>query len=137
MATDSLTKEQRSKNMAAIKGKDTKPELAVRKFLHANGFRFRLHRKDLAGKPDIVLTKYKTVVFVNGCYWHRHKDCKLAYLPKSNAEFWENKFNGNIERDKRNHKTLKDSGWKVIIVWECEVRNRSYEEWIINRIKNV
>ncbi|WP_290697898.1 very short patch repair endonuclease [Amphritea sp.] len=125
----------RSKNMAAIKGKDTKPEIAVRKFLYANGLRYRLHRKDLAGKPDITSFKYKTVVFVNGCYWHRHKGCKFSTMPKSNTEFWVTKFQGTVARDMRNYAVLKDNGWNVIVIWECEVNNRSYEEWVATRIR--
>lgn len=132
---DSLTKEQRSQNMASIKGKDTKPEMIVRKHLHHLGYRYSLHRKDLPGKPDIVLTKWKTLIFVNGCYWHRHKGCKFAYNPKSNIEFWEKKFKGNVERDKKNFKTLSKLGWKVLIVWECEVKNNTFTEWIEGRIK--
>ena len=96
---DVHTPRPRSRNMAAIRGKDTAPEIAVRRFLHAQGFRYSLHNKKLAGKPDIVLTKYNTVVFVNGCYWHRHKDCRYASLPKSNVSFWKKKFSENVQRD--------------------------------------
>lgn len=92
-------------------------------------------RKDLAGKPDIVLSKYNTVVFVNGCYWHRHEGCKLAYNPKSNIEFWQSKFKDNVERDSRNQQVLVDQGWYVVTVWECEVKNSSFETWLIDRIK--
>ncbi|MES0491809.1 MAG: DNA mismatch endonuclease Vsr, partial [Leptospirales bacterium] len=96
--TDLLSKEKRSWNMSRIQGKNTKPELIVRSYLHSLGYRFRIHRKDLPGKPDIVLTKYKLVIFVHGCYWHRHKNCKLAYTPKSNVDFWLKKFDENIVR---------------------------------------
>ena len=109
--------------MSRIKGKDTKPEKIVRSILHKNGFRFRLNRKDLPGKPDIVLPKYKSVVLVHGCFWHRHPRCKLAYNPKSRVKFWQNKFSENIERDKFVKKELRKKGWKVIVVWECEIRN--------------
>ena len=116
--------EQRSKNMAAIKSKNTKPEIKVRKVLHSMGYRFRLHSKDLPGSPDIVLPKYKTVIFVHGCFWHRHQNCKYASNPKTRREFWEKKFKENIERDKKTLEKLKNLGWKTNIVWECEVKNR-------------
>jgi len=116
--------EQRSRNMSAIKSKNTKPEIFVRKLLHSKGYRFRLHKKDLPGSPDIVLPKYKTVIFVHGCFWHRHQNCKYASNPKTRREFWEKKFKENIERDKKTQKKLKNLGWKTNIVWECEVKNR-------------
>ena len=119
---DTVTKEKRSWNMSRIKGKDTKPELIVRSMLHRMGYRFRLHRKDLPGKPDIVLPKYRTVIFVHGCFWHRHKRCKYAYNPKSRVEFWQNKFAGTIERDKRHRRQLKTLGWKVLVIWECQIK---------------
>ncbi|KZY32530.1 MULTISPECIES: very short patch repair endonuclease [unclassified Oleiphilus] len=131
---DKISKARRSQNMAQIKGKNTTPELEVRKFLHKQGFRFRLHSKDLPGKPDIVLPKYKTVLFVNGCYWHRHENCHLCTTPKSNVEFWQSKFEQNMKRDKRNYETLDGQGWKAIIIWECEIKNRSYENWISDTI---
>ena len=117
---DSLTKEQRSWNMGRVRSKDTKAELLVRSILHRNGYRFRLHKKGLPGKPDIVLAKYQTVVFVHGCFWHRHKRCPDATVPKSNTEFWVQKFAQNVKRDKANQKVLRKLGWEVIIVWECE-----------------
>lgn len=120
---DIVSPEVRSGMMSGIKGKDTAPELKVRSFLHANGFRFRLHRKDLPGKPDIVLPKYKACVFVHGCFWHRHKGCKLASEPKSREEFWNKKFSENVARDLRNIKALKKAGWRVVILWECGLRN--------------
>ncbi|MGQ3891548.1 very short patch repair endonuclease [Legionella sp. CNM-4043-24] len=134
--SDSLTAEHRSRNMAAIKGKNTKPELDVRRFLHHQGYRYRLHRKDLPGKPDITLTKYRAVLFINGCFWHRHENCRLAYNPKSNSDFWQQKFQKNVENDLKKHQSLRDLGWKVIVIWECEIKNRSYREWICERIKN-
>jgi len=109
--------------MSQIKSKDTKPELIVRKYLFANGFRYRLHVKDLPGKPDIVLPKYKTVIFVNGCFWHGHEGCIEASKPKTNSEFWENKIQKNIKRDRNNIKLIENLGWKVIIIWECELKN--------------
>ncbi len=109
--------------MSRIKGKDTKPEKTVRSILHKNGFRFRLNSNDLPGKPDIVLPKYRSVILVHGCFWHRHSRCKFAYNPKSRAKFWQNKFSENVERDKFVKKKLRKEGWKVIVVWECETKN--------------
>jgi len=109
--------------MSRIRGKDTKPEIAVRSLLHSMGFRFRLHDKKLPGKPDIVLKKYKTVVFVHGCFWHRHKGCKDATMPKSNRAFWEKKFAANVKRFEHVSKLLQDMGWKVIVVWQCELKS--------------
>ena len=119
--------EQRSRNMSAIKSKNTKPEIKVRKILHSMGYRFRLHRKDLPGSPDIVLPKYKTVIFVHGCFWHRHKNCKYASTPKTRQEFWEAKFRENINRDKLNQENLSSKGWKIIIVWECEIKDKDFD----------
>lgn len=113
---------KRSDIMSRIKGKDTKPELELRSCLHRLGFRFRIRRKDLPGKPDIVLPKYKTIIFVHGCFWHRHSGCKYAYTPKSNVEFWTNKLEGNITRDQIIQKKLESQGWRVLIVWECSVK---------------
>lgn len=118
---DKLTKERRSWNMSKIKSKDTNPELKVRKILYKLGYRFRLHRKDLPGKPDIVLPKYKTVIFVNGCFWHRHNNCIEASRPKTNSEYWESKITKTVERDLKKHQILRDEGWKVIVFWECEL----------------
>ena len=123
--------EQRSRNMSAIKSKNTKPEIAVRKLLHSMGYRFRLHRKDLPGSPDIVLPKYKTVIFVHGCFWHRHENCKYASTPKTRQEFWEAKFRENINRDKLNQENLSSKGWKIIIVWECEIKDKDFD---LNRL---
>ena len=119
---DRLSKEKRSWNMSRIRGRNTKPELTVRSMLHRMGYRFRLHRKDLPGKPDIVLPKYRTVVFVHGCFWHRHKRCRYAYNPKSRVEFWQKKFNDTVERDRRNRKELKKLGWQVVVIWECQIK---------------
>lgn len=107
--------------MSKVKGKNTKPEMIVRSFLHKLGYRFRLHRKDLPGNPDIVLPKYKTVIFVHGCFWHRHQGCKRCTTPSTNTEFWEEKFRDNVERDRRNEQALKAKGWKVITLWECQI----------------
>jgi DNA mismatch endonuclease (patch repair protein) len=118
---DRLTKQRRSWNMSRIRGRHTKPEVTVRSILHLLGLRFRLHRKDLPGSPDIVLSRHRTVVFVNGCFWHRHARCRFAYTPKSNAQFWLQKLKDNAARDLRNRRRLRDLGWHVIVVWECEL----------------
>lgn len=120
---DRLTKEHRSWNMSRIKGANTKPEVRVRSVLHRMGYRFRLHRKDLPGKPDIVLPKYETVIFVHGCFWHRHPDCRFAYTPKSRVAFWKKKFQRNVERHEEVEQELEDLGWRVIVVWECETKD--------------
>lgn len=114
---------QRSYNMSQIKGKNTKPEMIVRKWLWENGYRYRLHRKDLPGNPDIVFPGKKKVIFVHGCFWHKH-DCKYFKWPKSNAEFWLEKIEGNVNRDIRNLKNLKEDGWGYFIVWECELKEK-------------
>ena len=120
-----MTNEVRSRNMAAIKSKNTKPEIKVRQLLHSMGYRFRLHMKDLPGNPDIVLKKYKTVIYVNGCFWHRHPNCKYASTPKTRTSFWSQKFQSNVERDNKNYIKIKNLGWKYIVVWECELKNKS------------
>ena len=132
--SDPLSTDRRSWNMSQIKGKNTKPEVLVRKFLHSHGYRFRIHRKDLPGKPDIVLPKYKTVIFVHGCFWHRHENCKYSSTPKTHTEFWEEKFRRNIERDRQNIANLESLGWRVIIVWECEVKDLSYRETLLDKL---
>ncbi len=131
---DVKTPEQRSRNMAAIKGKDTKPEMIVRKYLFSRGLRFRVQVRKLPGTPDIVLPKYKTAIFVNGCFWHGHEGCKYFRLPKSNVEFWKEKIERNIERDRESMQALLDLGWKVVRVWECELRNKANREETLNKI---
>jgi DNA mismatch endonuclease, patch repair protein len=127
---DHLTKEKRSWNMSRIRSKDTSPEKIVRSLLHSMGYRFRLHGKVnkklykkgvLPGKPDIVLSRYKTVIFVHGCFWHRHENCKKASTPKTRTEWWQNKFDRNVSNDKKHQQELKSLGWNVIVIWECEV----------------
>lgn len=122
--TDILTKEKRSWNMSRIRSEDTKPEIAVRQVLHGMGYRFRLHNQNLPGKPDIILPKHKTVIFVHGCFWHRHLGCKYAYNPKSRVEFWRKKFEANVKRDKAVTKELSQLGWKQIVLWECRIKNK-------------
>ncbi len=120
---DILTKEKRSWNMSQIKGKDTRPEILLRSIIHRSGLRFRLHDNKLPGKPDIVLPRYKTAIFVNGCFWHRHEGCKYAYMPKSRIEFWESKFSRTVQRDAEKSRKLMEMGWHVFTAWECEIKN--------------
>jgi DNA mismatch endonuclease (patch repair protein) len=130
---DLLSPEKRSWNMSRIRSKNTKPEMIVRSVLHRMGYRFRLHRKDLPGNPDIVLPKYKIVIFVHGCFWHQHVGCIHGGIPKSRQEYWGPKLNKNIERDKLNQKKLKEIGWKFLIIWECQINNTAT---IITQFKN-
>lgn len=127
--SDTLSKEKRSWNMSRIVSKNTKPELIVRSLLHKMGYRFRLHSNKIPGKPDIILSKYHTVIFVHGCFWHQHKNCKDGKIPKSNTVYWIEKLNKNIQRDKENIKAIKRMGWKFLVVWECQLEN-------IDRIKS-
>lgn len=120
---DSFSPTERSEIMGRVRGKDTTPEMAVRSLLHSLGFRYRLHRPDLPGKPDIVLPKYKAVVFVHGCFWHRHAGCSRASTPATRRDYWLPKFQRTIDRDKRNQAELRSAGWNVIVVWECELRD--------------
>ena len=112
----------RSYNMSRIRGKDTKPELLVRQYLHANGLRYRLHGKDLPGRPDLVLPRYRTVVFVHGCFWHGHEGCRYFVIPKTRTEVWQQKIGRNVANDFRQHGELASLGWRVLTVWECELR---------------
>lgn len=118
---DTMTKEQRHRNMSHIKSKSTSLEILVRKRLFRDGFRYRINVSTLPGKPDIVLPKYHTVIFINGCFWHRH-NCKLATMPKTHTDFWQRKFEQNVKNDLVNHKKLRNMGWHVIILWECEIK---------------
>jgi DNA mismatch endonuclease (patch repair protein) len=121
--SDVFTKAKRSEVMSRIRARDTRPERAVRSMLHRMGYRFRLHRADLPGKPDIVLPRHKTVILVHGCFWHRHEGCRFAYTPKSRAEFWIKKLESNVVRDRQVKENLSKLGWHVITVWECELRS--------------
>ena len=121
---DIWDKGKRSEVMSKIRSKNTKPELILRKALFARGFRYRVNVKNLAGKPDIVLPKYKTIIFLHGCFWHRHDGCKYAYTPKTNTKFWVDKITSNSERDKASVNKLTDLGWNVIVIWECEIRHK-------------
>lgn len=113
--------------MSRVKSKNTKPEILVRKALHKKGYRFRLHKKNLAGSPDLVLAKYETVIFIHGCFWHQHPGCKKSTYPKQNAEFWKTKLDKNVERDARARKELENQGWKVIVIWECSLKRNPEE----------
>lgn len=121
--TDRISKEKRSWNMSRIRSKDTKPEIKVRSYLFKLGFRFRKNVQKLPGKPDIVLPKYSTVIFINGCFWHHHHGCRYAYIPKTRTNFWLDKFSKNSENDKKNKVILQQLGWKVVVIWECMLKN--------------
>lgn len=134
---DVVSKEIRSRMMAGIRGKDTMPEICVRKMLHNHGFRFRLHYKSLPGKPDIVLPRYHVCIFVHGCFWHRHHDCRYATSPKTRPEFWAEKFRQNITRDVKNRDVLLRAGWRVIEIWECGIRRADADfDWLLESIKD-
>lgn len=131
---DIVSKEVRSRMMASVKSSNTKPEIIVRSLLHRLGYRFRLHRKDLPGCPDIVLPKYKKVFFVHGCFWHQHQDCPKSKRPKSRKEFWDNKLDGNVKRDKQHLTKLGSMGWTVHVIWECQTFDL---EQLQDKIKNI
>jgi DNA mismatch endonuclease (patch repair protein) len=130
---DIYPKSKRSDIMSKISGKETKPEILVRKFLFSKGFRFRKNVKELPGKPDVVLPKHKTIIFVHGCFWHGHS-CKRGTLPETNYKFWQEKIGKNIERDNRNIFELKEKGWNVIIVWQCEIKNKESKDVRLNQL---
>ena len=130
---DKLDAGRRSANMARVRGKDTGPEMRVRWVAHRMGLRYRLHRKDLPGKPDLVFPKHRLAIFVHGCFWHRHTGCSRASAPATRPEFWQAKFEGNVARDERQQKTLKSLGWRVLILWECQLKD---EEAIEARLRS-
>jgi DNA mismatch endonuclease (patch repair protein) len=134
--TDVHSKETRSYNMSRIRGKDTKPEMLVRRFLHGQGFRYRLHVKDLPGKPDIVLPKYKTVIFVHGCFWHGHEGCRYYVVPKTRTDWWLEKINRNVLNDQFSKQLLITQGWNVIEIWECELKRKNIEATFL-AVKNI
>ena len=123
---DHVTKAKRSEIMSKVRGRDTKPEMRVRRRLHALGYRYRLQAKELPGRPDIVFRPRRKAIFVHGCFWHRHEGCRYASTPKTRTEFWEEKFRQNIERDDRNEKALSKLGWKTLIIWECQLKNADF-----------
>lgn len=135
--TDHISPEQRSWNMSQIKGKDTKIEVQVRSWLFSRGFRFRKNDKRYPGKPDIVLPKYKTVIFINGCFWHRHEGCKYATVPKTRVEYWEDKFNRNIKNDMLHKQQLEEMGWRVLTIWECQLKKDIFIETMQNIEQNI
>lgn len=132
--TDVVDPATRSRMMSGIRGKNTKPEVTVRKYLHGEGFRFRLHSANLPGKPDIVLPKHKCVIFVHGCFWHQHEECAYATLPKSNVCFWERKLSTNVKRDFFVQEQLAELGWRVLVIWECEIKRGDFK-WIPEKIR--
>lgn len=123
LMADHIPREQRSWNMSRIRSRNTKPEMIVRSLVHRSGYRFRLHRKDLPGTPDIVLPRYRTVIFVHGCFWHRHTGCSRCSTPSTNQQYWLPKFQRNVAKDKVSQRQLRRMGWRVVVVWECEVKN--------------
>lgn len=125
---DIYSKKKRSEIMSKIRGKETKPEILVRKFLFSEGFRYRINDGRYPGKPDLVLPKYKTIIFIHGCFWHHHEGCKASKLPETNAEFWEKKVSDNVVRDRKNIEKLKSEGWNVIVVWQCEIKSKAKRE---------
>ncbi|CAN5332677.1 DNA mismatch endonuclease Vsr [soil metagenome] len=132
---DVHSKAVRSYNMSRIKGRDTIPELTVRKFLHSKGLRFRVHVNHPPGKPDIVLPKYKTLIFVHGCFWHAHKNCRFATIPKTRTEWWQEKIQKNFDNDRKVYKELKNLGWKIITIWGCELKNQKVEATLSKLLK--
>lgn len=132
---DNHSKEVRSYNMSRIGSKDTKPEVLVRKYLFAKGFRYRKNDKRFPGKPDIILPKYKTAIFINGCFWHKHEGCKCFVWPKSNVDYWKPKIERNVKRDEENYQKLKNLGWKIVVVWECELNKKVINE-TLSRLEN-
>ncbi len=130
---DIVSRSKRTEIMSSVKQRHTKPEILVRKILHRHGFRFRLHNKKLPGTPDIVLPKHKAVIFVHGCFWHQHEGCRKSRRPTSNVEFWNEKLDKNIARDDQKESELKNSGWKVLTIWDCEIKN---ENLLIEEVEN-
>jgi DNA mismatch endonuclease, patch repair protein len=132
---DIVSREKRSRMMSGIRGRNTNPELTVRRHLHAAGLRFSLHSRDLPGRPDLVLPRYGAVVLVHGCFWHQHPECTYCYMPKSNRDFWATKLASNVERDVRQFEELTELGWRVFVVWECEVGDRDLLDDLVSAIR--
>lgn len=131
---DQISPEHRSWNMSRIRSKDTTPELMVRSLIHRAGYRFSLHSNKMPGKPDIVMSRYRTVIFVNGCFWHRHPDCRYCTTPGTNTEYWEQKFKRTVARDREAHAQLRKLGWTVLVVWECQTRDKTR---LLNFLDNI
>jgi DNA mismatch endonuclease (patch repair protein) len=134
---DKLSKLRRSANMRAVRSKHTGPEMAVRRAAHRMGLRFRLHRKDLPGRPDLVFPKWRTVIFVNGCFWHGHARCKRSKLPSSNVDFWQEKLSRNVQRDRKNYRELRKLGWHVELIWQCDIADDQSATEAVKRIERV
>ncbi len=134
---DVHSKAVRSYNMSRIKGKDTKPEMLVRRFLHGHGYRYKLHDKTLPGKPDIVLPKYNTVIFIHGCFWHGHSNCKYYVVPKTRTGWWLAKINGNIANDKKHLTALRKAGWKIITIWECQLKPKKADKTLARLLAQI
>lgn len=134
---DTMTREQRSKCMSAIRSKDTKPEMLVRRYLHGMGWRYGLHNKKLPGCPDIVMRRFKTVIFINGCFWHGHENCRIYRRPKSNTDYWQAKILRNKARDDKNINELHKLGWRVIVIWECELRTKVQREQTFQKLSDI
>lgn len=134
---DVLTPEQRSFNMSRIRGKDTGIEVAVRKYLFSKGYRYRKNDARYPGKPDIVLPKYKTVIFIHGCFWHRHEGCRYATTPKTREEFWKSKFRKNVSNDRKHQEELESAGWKVLTIWECELKKDRFGDTMQHLLENI
>lgn len=137
MSADIVSPEHRSRIMSKIRGKNTKPEMVVRSLCHQMGLRFRLHRKDLPGTPDLVFPKFRLCMFVHGCFWHRHPGCKYAYMPKTRVDFWQTKLTKNIERDVKAEQALINLGWRVVTIWECHTKNRDLLRVEIQKAFNI
>jgi DNA mismatch endonuclease (patch repair protein) len=133
---DIVSVARRSRMMAGIRGRNTKPELALRRGLHRLGFRFRLHKRGIPGRPDLAFPRLRSAVFVHGCFWHRHSGCKFAYFPKSRIDFWDDKFESNVARDARQLRELRKLGWRALVVWECSLRTEKLRERTIRRVAN-
>jgi len=134
---DIVNRATRSRMMSGIRGKDTKPELVVRRFLHARGLRFRLHDRRLPGRPDLVFPQYKVALFVHGCFWHQHAGCRYAYMPATNQQFWQSKLRGNVVRDRLHEDKLTIEGWRVLTVWECQVHVESTMNELADTIRGI
>ncbi len=132
---DIWSKDKRSDVMSKIRSKNTRPEMLLRSLLHKEGYRFRLHKKDLPGKPDIVLAQYKLIIFVHGCFWHYHKDCPEGRIPNTNSKFWREKLVKNVQKDNKHQQLLKSLGWNVLVFWECEIEKKSHE--VLLKIKSI